>query len=96
MDFGMTKRIPIERIEREKSVNRAGLEGDAARVSAELAQLGFVAADDPAIDSDGLLAYVRSFHEWHAEDRPFRLTGRLREQADRERRSRATGSCRSA
>jgi hypothetical protein len=75
IDFGMTKRIPPERIEREKAVIRAGLAGDAAGVRCELAALGFVALDDPGVDSDELLAYVRSMHEWHAEDRPFTITG---------------------
>jgi hypothetical protein len=44
-------------------------------VRCELAALGFVALDDPGVDSDELLAYVRSMHEWHAEDRPFTITG---------------------
>jgi predicted unusual protein kinase regulating ubiquinone biosynthesis (AarF/ABC1/UbiB family) len=74
MDFGMTKHIRPERLEHEKAAIRASLEGDAARVRAELAALGFLALDDTGIDSKQLLAYVRSFHDWHAEDRPFTIT----------------------
>jgi predicted unusual protein kinase regulating ubiquinone biosynthesis (AarF/ABC1/UbiB family) len=74
MDFGMTKQLPPERLEHEKAAIRASLRGDAAAVRAELATLGFFDADDRTIDSDELLAYVRAFHDWHAEDRPFRFT----------------------
>jgi predicted unusual protein kinase regulating ubiquinone biosynthesis (AarF/ABC1/UbiB family) len=74
MDFGMTKRIPRERLEHEKTAIHASLEGDAAGVRAELAALGFFALEDPDIDSRQLLSYVRSFHDWHAEDRPFTIT----------------------
>ncbi|HWX96198.1 MAG TPA: AarF/ABC1/UbiB kinase family protein [Solirubrobacteraceae bacterium] len=74
MDFGMTKRIKHERLEREKAAIRSSLEGDAEGVRTELAALGFFALDDPNIDSQQLLAYVRSFHDWHADDRPFTIT----------------------
>jgi predicted unusual protein kinase regulating ubiquinone biosynthesis (AarF/ABC1/UbiB family) len=73
-DFGMTKRIPLERLEHEKAAIRAALENDPAGVREELATLGFFARDDSRIDSDQLLAYVREFHDWHAEDRPYRIT----------------------
>jgi predicted unusual protein kinase regulating ubiquinone biosynthesis (AarF/ABC1/UbiB family) len=74
LDFGMTKRITTEQIEREKAAIRDALAGDSAGVRAQLAALGFFDEDDPDIDSDDLLAYVRSFHEWHDEDRPFTFT----------------------
>jgi predicted unusual protein kinase regulating ubiquinone biosynthesis (AarF/ABC1/UbiB family) len=74
MDFGMTKRIAPERLEHEKAAIRSSLGDDAAGVRTELAALGFFAVDDPGIDSEELLAYVRSFHGWHAEDRPFTIT----------------------
>jgi predicted unusual protein kinase regulating ubiquinone biosynthesis (AarF/ABC1/UbiB family) len=74
MDFGMTKRIPRERLEHEKEAIRASLAGDATVVRHELAALGFFDLDDPRIDSDQLLAYERGFHEWHAADRPFTIT----------------------
>jgi hypothetical protein len=75
IDFGMTKRITPDRIAREKAAIRAALRGDAAEVRGELAALGFFPADDPGVDSEDLLAYVRSLHEWHADDRPFTITG---------------------
>jgi predicted unusual protein kinase regulating ubiquinone biosynthesis (AarF/ABC1/UbiB family) len=74
VDFGMTKRIAPERLEREKAAVRAALAGDAAGVRREWAALGFLAAEDRAIDSGELLAYTRSLHDWHAEDRPFTIT----------------------
>jgi predicted unusual protein kinase regulating ubiquinone biosynthesis (AarF/ABC1/UbiB family) len=74
LDFGMTKRIRRERLEHEKAAIRAALENDPAAVREELATLGFFAHDDSRIDSGELLAYVREFHDWHLEDRPFRVT----------------------
>jgi predicted unusual protein kinase regulating ubiquinone biosynthesis (AarF/ABC1/UbiB family) len=74
IDFGMTKRITPDGIAREKAAIRDALDGDSAGVRAELAALGFFAPDDPRVDSDELLTYVRSLHEWHAEDRPFTIT----------------------
>jgi predicted unusual protein kinase regulating ubiquinone biosynthesis (AarF/ABC1/UbiB family) len=73
-DFGLTKRVPQERLDHEKAAIRAALENHATGVREELATLGFFARDDSRIDSDQLLAYVREFHDWHTEDRPFRIT----------------------
>jgi hypothetical protein len=70
----MTKQLPQQRLEHEKAAIRASLRGDAAAVRAELATLGFFAPDDRRVDSDELLAYVRAFHDWHAEDRKFEFT----------------------
>jgi predicted unusual protein kinase regulating ubiquinone biosynthesis (AarF/ABC1/UbiB family) len=74
MDFGMTKRITPEQLEREKAAIRDALDGDASAVRAQLAALGFFPADDASVDSDELLAYVRSLHDWHAEDHPYTIT----------------------
>jgi predicted unusual protein kinase regulating ubiquinone biosynthesis (AarF/ABC1/UbiB family) len=73
-DFGMTKRIARERLEHEKAAIRATLDNDAAGVREELAALGFFEPDDPAINSDQLLEYMRALHRWHAEDRRFTIT----------------------
>jgi predicted unusual protein kinase regulating ubiquinone biosynthesis (AarF/ABC1/UbiB family) len=74
VDFGMTKRITPDRIEREKAAIRDALAGDAPGVRAELAALGFFGADDTSVDSNELLVYVRSLHDWHAEDEPYTIT----------------------
>jgi predicted unusual protein kinase regulating ubiquinone biosynthesis (AarF/ABC1/UbiB family) len=74
MDFGMTKRIPAERLEHERAAVRASVDGDAAALRSELATLGFVSFEDPDIDSDRLLEYERGFHDWHLDDRPFTIT----------------------
>jgi predicted unusual protein kinase regulating ubiquinone biosynthesis (AarF/ABC1/UbiB family) len=73
-DFGLTKRIAPERIELEKAAIRDALDGDASGVREDLAALGFLEPGDRTIDSGELLAYVRSLHDWHADDRPFTIT----------------------
>jgi hypothetical protein len=70
----LAKRIPLDRMKHEKAAIRAALQGDEAAVRSELAGLGFLALDDPAVDSRELLAYLQSLHEWHAEDGPFTIT----------------------
>src|SRR3954469_21200144 len=74
MDFGMTKRIRPEQIEREADVIRAGLEGDADALHARLVEMGFYAADDPEIDPVRLLAHVQALQGFYAEDREFTIT----------------------
>jgi predicted unusual protein kinase regulating ubiquinone biosynthesis (AarF/ABC1/UbiB family) len=73
-DFGMTKRIARDRLAHEKGAISAALRNDAAGVREELAALGFFALEDPAIQSDQLLSYMRTLHDWHADDRPFTIT----------------------
>jgi predicted unusual protein kinase regulating ubiquinone biosynthesis (AarF/ABC1/UbiB family) len=73
-DFGMTKRITRERLEHERRAITAALANDPAGVREELAALGFLAPDDPSIDSDQLLEYMQGLHAWHADDRPFTIT----------------------
>jgi predicted unusual protein kinase regulating ubiquinone biosynthesis (AarF/ABC1/UbiB family) len=75
IDFGMTKRITPDRLARDRSAIVDALAGDAAGVRAQLAALGFFAADDTDVDSGELLAYMQSLHEWHADDRPLTITG---------------------
>jgi predicted unusual protein kinase regulating ubiquinone biosynthesis (AarF/ABC1/UbiB family) len=74
MDFGMTKRIPLEQIEREQAVIRAGLEGDADELYARLVEMGFYSADDPEVDPARLLEHVQALQGFYAEDRDFTIT----------------------
>src|SRR3954465_8548051 len=74
MDFGMTKRIPLEQIEREQAVIRAELEGDADELYARLVEMGFYSADDPEVDPARLLAHVQALQAFYAEDRDFTIT----------------------
>jgi predicted unusual protein kinase regulating ubiquinone biosynthesis (AarF/ABC1/UbiB family) len=74
MDFGMTKRIPPEQIEREADVIRAGLEGDAEALYERLVEMGFYEAGDPEVDPARLLAHVQALQGFYAEDREFTIT----------------------
>jgi hypothetical protein len=74
MDFGMTKRIAPEQIEREAGVIRAGLEGDADALHARLVEMGFYAADDPELEPQRLLEHMQALQGFYAEDRDFTIT----------------------
>ena len=53
---------------------RATFAGDAKRVHADLAALGFFAPDDGSIEPSRLLEHVRSLNAWYAADRDFTIT----------------------
>jgi predicted unusual protein kinase regulating ubiquinone biosynthesis (AarF/ABC1/UbiB family) len=74
MDFGMTKLIPPEQIEREASVLRAALEGDAQALYERFVEMGFYAADDPEVEPARLLEHMRALQGFYAEDRDFEIT----------------------
>ncbi len=74
LDFGMTKIVPRATIEAELGVLRAALDGDAARVHAGLASLGFFEQGDARIDPARLLAHVRALNGWYAKNEPFTIT----------------------
>ena len=74
MDFGMTKRIPPEQIEREAGVIRAGLEGDADGLHERLVEMGFYAADDAELDPQRVLEHMQALQGFYAEDREFTIT----------------------
>jgi predicted unusual protein kinase regulating ubiquinone biosynthesis (AarF/ABC1/UbiB family) len=76
LDFGMTKSVPRAKIETELGVLRAALHGDAGRVHAGLASLGFFEQRDPRFDPARVLAHVRSLNAWYAKDAPFTITPR--------------------
>jgi predicted unusual protein kinase regulating ubiquinone biosynthesis (AarF/ABC1/UbiB family) len=74
MDFGMTKLIPPSQIEREASVLRAALEGDAQALYDGFVEMGFYAADDPEVEPARLLEHMRALQGFYAEDRDFEIT----------------------
>jgi hypothetical protein len=55
-------------------VLRAAMEGDAPRVHAGLAALGFYDASDPRFDPARVLAHVSTLNAWYAADEPVTLT----------------------
>ncbi|GAC1322030.1 MAG: AarF/ABC1/UbiB kinase family protein [Thermoleophilaceae bacterium] len=74
LDFGMTKHVARDQLEREMRVLRTALEGDALGLHAQLAASGFLDGDDPAIDPERVLAHLQTLQEWYAEDAPFTIT----------------------
>jgi len=76
LDYGMTKMVPRATIETELGVLRGALDGDAAKVHAGLASLGFFAPNDPRFDPARVLAHVRALNAWYATDDRFTITPR--------------------
>jgi predicted unusual protein kinase regulating ubiquinone biosynthesis (AarF/ABC1/UbiB family) len=74
LDFGLTKKVAMSHVEREKGVIRAGLEGNAEALYESLADLGFYTRDHKGIEAKRLLAHVQLLQEWYAEDAEFKLT----------------------
>jgi hypothetical protein len=73
LDFGLTKRVPMQHVAAELGVIRAGLEGDAEALYERLAELGFYKRGDK-VHAERLLEHVQLLQGWYAEDREFKLT----------------------
>jgi predicted unusual protein kinase regulating ubiquinone biosynthesis (AarF/ABC1/UbiB family) len=69
LDFGMTKRVEREHLDRERAAIASGMEGDAERLHAELAAMGFFDPEDQAVSPDAVLAHFRAATDWYIEDR---------------------------
>ena len=75
LDFGLTKKVPMEHVAKELGVIRAGLEGDADALYEHLADLGFYKRDAKhAVQPERLLAHIQVLQSWYAEDEEFTLT----------------------
>jgi predicted unusual protein kinase regulating ubiquinone biosynthesis (AarF/ABC1/UbiB family) len=74
LDFGLTKKVTMSHVEAEKSVIRAGLEGDADALYQQLADLGFYKPDYTQATADRVLEHVQLLQGWYAEDQGFKLT----------------------
>jgi len=77
LDFGMTKRVDREHLEREVEVVRAGMAGDAAALREALVVAGYYAPDDPRVMPDPVLAHFRDLAEWYVEDRELTIDREL-------------------
>jgi predicted unusual protein kinase regulating ubiquinone biosynthesis (AarF/ABC1/UbiB family) len=69
LDFGMTKRLSPEHLEAEVAAIRHGMEGDAERLHAQLAAMGFFDPNDEALRPDAVLSHFRDVTRWYIEDR---------------------------
>src|SRR4051794_10126153 len=74
LDFGLTKRVPKDRVEAEMGAIRAGLEGDADALYEQLAQLGFYKPDYTRLTAERVLEHMQLLQSWYAADEDFTLT----------------------
>jgi predicted unusual protein kinase regulating ubiquinone biosynthesis (AarF/ABC1/UbiB family) len=74
LDFGLTKKVAMSHVESEKSVIRAGLEGDADALYEHLAGLGFYKPDYTQRTAERVLEHVQLLQSWYADDEEFQLT----------------------
>ncbi len=70
LDFGMTRRVAREDIDREIGAIGAAMEGDVEGVHRRLAEMGFFAADDERIPAEAVFEQFRDVTSWYIDDRP--------------------------
>ena len=73
LDFGMTKKVSREQVEAELEVMRAGIEGDAERLRAALAAMGFFDPDDEVITAERVQEHFDAAAGWYRVDRDFTI-----------------------
>src|SRR5215212_9148957 len=73
LDFGMTRKVSREWVERELEIFRRALDDDAQDLYDGLVALGFYRADDPEVTPERVLAHFRAVTEWYGEDREVTL-----------------------
>jgi len=73
LDFGMTRKVPGEWVERELEIFRRALDGDAQGLYEGLVALGFYRADDPEVTPERVLAHFGAVTAWYGEDREVML-----------------------
>ena len=68
LDFGMTKKVGREHLDAEVEAIRLGMDGDAEGLHAQLATMGFFAADDPVLSPQAVLDHFRAVTAWYTTD----------------------------
>jgi predicted unusual protein kinase regulating ubiquinone biosynthesis (AarF/ABC1/UbiB family) len=71
LDFGMAKRISPEQVKAELAVMRAGIDRDAERLRAALAEMGFFDPADEEIAAQSVQEHFEAAAGWYAFDREF-------------------------
>jgi predicted unusual protein kinase regulating ubiquinone biosynthesis (AarF/ABC1/UbiB family) len=69
LDFGMTKHVDADFLEREVAVFRAGMADDAAALQQALIAAGYYSADDLELTPEAVLAHFRDVTSWYVDDR---------------------------
>jgi predicted unusual protein kinase regulating ubiquinone biosynthesis (AarF/ABC1/UbiB family) len=73
LDFGMTKRLPSQYVERGTGLIRAAMDGDAEGVHSALAAFGYFDSDDPKVPAEMVLQHIRAVSGWYLEPGVTRL-----------------------
>jgi predicted unusual protein kinase regulating ubiquinone biosynthesis (AarF/ABC1/UbiB family) len=73
LDFGMTRKVQREWVERELEIFRRALEGDARGLYEGLVAMGFYSPDDPEVTPERVLAHFEAATGWYGEDREVTL-----------------------
>jgi len=69
LDFGMTKQLSRVYVEDEIAALRLGMEGDAQKLFAHLADMGFFDPEDPVLTPESVHAHFCSLTHWYLDDR---------------------------
>jgi predicted unusual protein kinase regulating ubiquinone biosynthesis (AarF/ABC1/UbiB family) len=76
LDFGMTKRLERDHLDREREAIRRGMDGDAEGLHTALAGMGFFDGDDEAVSPAAVLAHFRAVTDWYIDDREMTIDKR--------------------
>jgi predicted unusual protein kinase regulating ubiquinone biosynthesis (AarF/ABC1/UbiB family) len=68
LDFGMTKHVDRDYLDREVEVLRAGMAGDAEALHAALIAAGYYPAGADDVSSEAVLAHYRDVASWYVDD----------------------------
>jgi len=74
LDFGMTKKLTWERVDKEKRWLSAAMERDAETVHRVWGELGFFDPEDEAVTPERLLDHIWALSFWYFEDRELTIT----------------------
>jgi predicted unusual protein kinase regulating ubiquinone biosynthesis (AarF/ABC1/UbiB family) len=73
LDFGMTKKLSMERLGSERELVRAAITGDVEAFHERVVEQGYYREDDPVASPERVMKHAAALTEWEREDRDFTI-----------------------
>jgi predicted unusual protein kinase regulating ubiquinone biosynthesis (AarF/ABC1/UbiB family) len=71
LDFGMTKKLSMDRLEAQRDLVRAAIEGDVEEFHRQVIAHGYYDPEEEVASPDRVMAHARALTAWEREDREF-------------------------